>query len=131
MLKMFPLLVPWLYVGSSDPATCTTANGALSAAPLALAGHLVSVTMSFTAADKVYGAGRVAKLTMKKTKSVKSDHVVLNNTSRTEFLQHVLRIHDLTDQYSPGVHMGPGFKFAWTGSPYVLLYCYISRFLLT
>ena len=117
---MFPLPAPQLHVSSLGHTTCTTADNALSAAPLALAGHLVSVTMSFTAADKTYGAGRVAKLTMKKTKSVKSDHVVLDNTGRTEFLPHILCIHDLTHQYSPGVHMGPGFKFAWTGSPYVL-----------
>jgi hypothetical protein len=84
-----------------------------------LAGYLVSVTMVFVAAEKSYGTGRVAKLAMKKNKSIKSDHISLNNISRVEFIQQVLRIHDLTDQYSPGVNMGPGFKFAWTGSPCV------------
>ncbi|KAF8224707.1 hypothetical protein L208DRAFT_1380986 [Tricholoma matsutake] len=79
------VLVPTLPV---VPAKIIPVPVGVTAAPssLALTGHLVSVTMVFTAADKSYG-GRVAKVVMKK------------------------------NQYSPGVNMGPGFKFAWTGSP--------------
>jgi hypothetical protein len=91
-------------------------------APLALAGHLVSIAMVFTTADKTYGAGGVAKLVMKKTKTIKSEHVVLDTIARTEFIKELFRVHDLADQYSPGIHMGPGFKFSWTGSPYVVLF---------
>lgn len=54
---------------------------------------------------------------MKKSRSVKSDYISLDNISHAEFILHILHIHDLIDQYSPGVNMGPGFKFAWTGYP--------------
>lgn len=86
-------------------------------APLANAGHLVSVTMAFTAPEASYGPSRAPKLIMKKSKTTKSDHIVVEGSNRTSFIQKFLSIHDLSDQYSPGVHSGPGFKLWWTGSP--------------
>ena len=91
-------------------------------APLALAGHLVSIAMVFTTADKTYGAGRVVKLAMKKTKTIKSEYVVLDTIAHTKFIKELFCVHDLADQYSPGIHMGPRFKFSWMGSPYVVLF---------
>jgi hypothetical protein len=89
---------------------------AIFQAPLASAGHLVLIAMIFTAADKAYGASGVAKLVMKKTKTIKSEHIVLDNITRMEFINELFQVHDLADQYSPGIHMGPGFKLSWTGS---------------
>jgi hypothetical protein len=73
------------------------------------------------------GTGRGAKLAMKKNKSIKSDHIPLDDISRVEFIRHIFRIHDLTDQYSPGINMGPGFKLAWTGSPCAPILCLVKR----
>src|ERR1700685_4088712 len=90
---------------------------AIFQAPLASAGHLVLIAMIFTAADKAYGASGVAKLVMKKMKTIKSEHIVLDNITHMEFIKEIFQVHDLADQYSPGIHMGPGFKLSWTGSP--------------
>jgi len=78
-------------------------------------GHLVSVTMLVSVAEKNSGNGR-GKLSMKKTKTIKSDHICIEMMSRFEFITAFLRVHDLEDQYSPGVHFGPAFWFWWTGS---------------
>jgi hypothetical protein len=73
--------------------------------------------MLFASPDKTYGAGGVAKLTMKAKKTSKSDHIILESITRTEFVRAYLGVHDLGDQYSPGVHSGPSFKLWWAGSP--------------
>jgi hypothetical protein len=72
--------------------------------------------MISTAADKAYGASRVAKLVMK-MKTMKLEHIVLDNITHMEFIKEIFQVHDLADQYSPGIHVGPGFKLSWTGSP--------------
>ncbi|KAG1842365.1 hypothetical protein DFJ58DRAFT_732046 [Suillus subalutaceus] len=59
---------------------------------------------------------RGSKLVVKKFKTVKSDHIVLEDITWTTFIQKFLAIYELADQYSPGVHSGPGFKLSWTGS---------------
>jgi hypothetical protein len=81
----------------------------------------VSIAMIFTAADKGYGAGEVVKLVLKKTKTIKSEHVALDTITHMEFIKELFCVHDLADQYSPGIHIGLRFKFSWTGSPYVAL----------
>ena len=78
--------------------------------------------MIFTAADKAYSASRVTKLVMKKMKTIKSEHIVLDNITHTEFTKEVFQVHDLSDQFSPGINMGPRFKLSWAGSPKVVLF---------
>ncbi|KAH7905568.1 hypothetical protein BJ138DRAFT_1118354 [Hygrophoropsis aurantiaca] len=82
--------------------------------PLVKAGHLVSVTKIFSAAEKM--AGRNAKMTIKKSKTIKSDHIKLEGTTHIEFIKAILRVHDLGDQLSPGQNYGPDFKFWYTCS---------------
>ncbi|KAL6303693.1 hypothetical protein BKA93DRAFT_817976 [Sparassis latifolia] len=43
-------------------------------------------------------------------------HIVLEGIKHTGFIQAFLAVHDLADQFSPGVHSGPNFKLWWTGS---------------
>lgn len=78
-------------------------------------GHLVSVLMFFN--SQVTGPlSRGSKLITKKSKVTKSGHISLEGISRTNFITSFLSVHGLSDQYSPGVHSGPAFKFFWTGS---------------
>ncbi|KAG2046309.1 hypothetical protein BDR06DRAFT_1014292 [Suillus hirtellus] len=70
--------------------------------------------MTYAAPEKT---ARGAKLVIKKFKTVKSVHNVLEDITRTTFMEKFLAIHGCADQYSPGVHYGPGFKLSWTGSP--------------
>jgi hypothetical protein len=86
----------------------------LTPVPLALAGHLVSITMAFTGPEQT---ARGSKVSMKKLRTAKSDHIVIENTSRGAFIKSFLAVNDLADQYSPGVHTGPSFKLWWAGSP--------------
>ncbi|KIK81779.1 hypothetical protein PAXRUDRAFT_155282, partial [Paxillus rubicundulus Ve08.2h10] len=48
--------------------------------------------------------------------TIKSNHMLIDEISRTDFIKAFLRVHDLADQYSPGIHFGPQFKLWWTGS---------------
>ncbi|KAG2131759.1 hypothetical protein DEU56DRAFT_914323 [Suillus clintonianus] len=80
------------------------------------AGHLVSVTMLVLVVERSSSSNGRGKLSSKKTKTIKSDHVRIETMSRVEFITAFLRVHDLDDQYSPGVHFGPAFRFWWTGS---------------
>ncbi|KAG1732927.1 uncharacterized protein EDB91DRAFT_1057805 [Suillus paluster] len=77
-------------------------------------GHLVSATMLFSAPKKA--SGICGKIAMKKTRMIKTDHVRIDTITRVDFIQAFLRIHELSDQYSPGAHTGPKFKIWWTGS---------------
>lgn len=78
-------------------------------------GHLVSVLMYFN--SQIAGpATRGARLITKKAKVTKSGYIILDGISRAAFITAFLSIHGLSEQYSPGVHSGPGFKFYWTGS---------------
>ncbi|KAG2046094.1 hypothetical protein BDR06DRAFT_1015033 [Suillus hirtellus] len=70
--------------------------------------------MTYAAPEKT---ARGSKLVIKKFKTVKSDHIVLEDITRTTLIQKFLAIYESADQYSPGVHYGPGFKLSWTGSP--------------
>jgi hypothetical protein len=89
---------------------------------LVTVGHLVSALMIFS--SQVAGPiSRGAKLVSKRVKLTKSDHIVLEGTSRSEFIQHFLAIHGLADVFSLGVHSGPPFKLHWTGSAYVTPFC--------
>ncbi|KIJ57472.1 hypothetical protein HYDPIDRAFT_171677, partial [Hydnomerulius pinastri MD-312] len=54
------------------------------------------------------------KPTVKKLRTTKTDHILMDEISHVDFIKAFLRIHDLTDQYSPGVHFGPQFKLWWT-----------------
>jgi hypothetical protein len=72
--------------------------------------------MAFTSPEQTYGAGRAPKLTMKKSKTTKSNHIVIEKATRSTFIQNFLSVHELSDQYSPGVHSGPSFKLWWARS---------------
>ena len=97
-----------------------------------MAGHMVSTLMYFS--SQVAGpASRGSKLVLKRQKLTKSDHIILEDTSRCEFIQGFLAIHDLADKFSPGVHSGPPFKLHWSGSTYVafssfrtIFYCFLT-----
>jgi hypothetical protein len=72
--------------------------------------------MLFSAPEKAPGVrGKVA---MKKTRMIKTDHIRIDAITRVDFIQAFLRIHELSDQYSPSAHTGPEFKIWWTGSRY-------------
>ena len=77
-------------------------------------GHLVSITIGVTSPE--HGPGHANKITMKKSKTTKSDHIVIESIEHAAFIQGSLSIHDLLDQNSSGIHSGPGFKLWWTGS---------------
>jgi hypothetical protein len=59
---------------------------------------------------------------MKKQRNTKFDYILINGTSRTEFIQSALSIHELDKEYSPGVHSGPLFTVWYTGSRYVQVF---------
>ena len=61
------------------------------------------------------GTGR-AKIVIKKGRIIKSDHIKLVEMGRAEFIKAWLKIHELDEQFSPGIHSGPNFKMWWTGS---------------
>ena len=84
--------------------------------PLDNAGHLFSVTMASTGPGTTCTCGCTTKLTMKKLKTAKSDHIIIDSSICTVFIKAFLTIHNLADQYCPGVHLGPGFKMWWLGS---------------
>ena len=81
------------------------------------AGHLVSVTVCYTATEK--GPGRAARPVVKKLRNTKSDYVELDGLTRAEFIARILAVHELAKDYAPGVHSGPAFKMWFTGSKYV------------
>lgn len=56
------------------------------------------------------------KAAPKKLKLTKMDTIQLRGISRVNFIEAFLKIHALSDNYSPGVHSGPSFKVWWTGS---------------
>ena len=62
---------------------------------------------------------RGSKLVLRRQKLTKSDHIILEDTSRSDFIQGFLAIHDLADKFSLGDHSGPPFKLHWSGSMYV------------
>jgi hypothetical protein len=79
---------------------------------------MVSVTMVFTTLER--GASARAKPIAKKHRNVKFDNIKVAELDRVAFISQFLRVHELSDQYSPGVHNGPPFKMWWTGSRYVV-----------
>jgi hypothetical protein len=90
-----------------------------SLAPLDLAGHMVSIAMVFSSAEQAPSASRLGKTVMKKHRNAKFDYIDIVELDQSAFIREWLRVHDLADQYSPGVHNGPPFKMWWTGSRYV------------
>ena len=80
---------------------------------------MVSVTMVYSAPEKAPGGNRLGKVVMKKHRNAKFDYVKISLLDRVSFIREWLRIHDVGDQYSPGIHNGPPFKMWWTGSRYV------------
>ena len=49
--------------------------------------------MISTATGKAYSASGVAKLVMKKTKTIKSEHIVLDNITHMEFIRNYSGYH--------------------------------------
>jgi len=80
-------------------------------------GHLVYVTMTSLELEKGNG-GRSHKAIIKKKSSTKFGFINLieSQITRGAFIAQFLTIHELADQFSPGVHNGPPFKLWWTGS---------------
>jgi hypothetical protein len=89
-------------------------------APLAAAGHLTTVTMMYSALDKV-PVSHKAKMTLKKQKETKFEYIVVEGTNCTTFIECFLTVFNLVTVYSPGIHSGPAFKMWYTSSRYVLL----------
>jgi hypothetical protein len=111
---------PFLPVAETTP-TIPVAEIAL---PLSV-GYLVSILMNFS----LHAQGPVtrgSKVVKKKSKLIKSDYIVLEGITRTDFIVAYLSIHGLSDQFSPGVHSGPPFKLYWTGSVCVRSVFYIE-----
>lgn len=90
----------------------------LASTPLARVGHRVSITMVYSIAEPGKGS-RAAKSVIKKYRNAKFDYIPILELNRKAFICEWLCVHDLLDQYSPGVHSGPSFKLWWAGSAYV------------
>ena len=79
------------------------------------AGHLVNVTLLYS--EPLPAPGPRAKVAApKKGRITKLDNIVLEATTRVDFIKAFFRTHNVDDKYSPGVHSGPDFKFWWSGS---------------
>lgn len=52
---------------------------------------------------------------------IKSDYIKIEGSSRVDFIKAFFGVHDLSDQFSPGVHSGPPFKIWWSGSRFDLI----------
>lgn len=61
-----------------------------------------------------------SKIATKCSKLVCSDYIQIEGTIRPDFIRSFLGVHDLSDQFSPGVYSGPTFRLHWTGSTYML-----------
>ncbi|KIK76654.1 hypothetical protein PAXRUDRAFT_18046 [Paxillus rubicundulus Ve08.2h10] len=108
---------------SSGPTTTVVAPVVVQRAELTEAaqnvsldsiGHLVSISMVFSSTEKP--ASNRGKPTVKKLCTIKSNHIMMDEISRIDFVKAFLRVHEVANQYSPGVHFGPQFKLWWTGS---------------
>ncbi|KAI1785072.1 hypothetical protein LXA43DRAFT_900555, partial [Ganoderma leucocontextum] len=80
------------------------------------AGHLVSVTITYSTPAPANGRSSRAQKKTKSEKVVKSDHIVLDGTSPVNFIQAALAVHELQEQYRAGTYSGPPIKIWWTGS---------------
>ncbi|GBE83748.1 predicted protein [Sparassis crispa] len=88
-----------------------------AATPLEGAGHIISITHVFTLPEMKTVSSRGSKAAAPKpTMNIRFEHIVLEGIGRTGFMQAFLAVHDLADQFSPGVHLGPDFKLWWMGS---------------
>ncbi|KIJ10550.1 hypothetical protein PAXINDRAFT_16468 [Paxillus involutus ATCC 200175] len=94
----------------SQPAAQEASVDAL----LGRGGHLVSVCMVSSIVKRT--GGRNGKLMTKKDKTSKSDYIQVDGNSHMDFIKAFFCVHDLGDQFSPGIHSGPPFKLWWTGS---------------
>ncbi|GLB45420.1 hypothetical protein LshimejAT787_2500090 [Lyophyllum shimeji] len=74
--------------------------------------RLVAITMAFSIPGTV--SARNPKPAPKKDRITKGASIVLDGITRMEFIKAFLAVHDLDDQYSPGVHSGPNFKIWWS-----------------
>jgi len=81
---------------------------------------MVSVMMVFTVPER--GPGLRAKSIMKKHQNIKFDNMKVATLDCVAFIGEFLCVHELSDQYSPGVHNGPPFKMWWMGSRYICLW---------
>ncbi|KDR67216.1 hypothetical protein GALMADRAFT_80029 [Galerina marginata CBS 339.88] len=92
------------------------ASSALPQAPALGDGHLVSVTMAYSLAEPGKGS-KASKSVLKKHRNAKIDYIKILELDRAGFICEIFWVHELSDQYSPGVHSGPPFKVWWPGSP--------------
>lgn len=88
---------------------------------LIVVGHSVTVNMVFTATEKTMTT-RGVKVSSKKIGNPRMENMVLPGMTRSEFIIAALQVHEVANQFSPGVHSGPSFKIWWTGSPYVTMH---------
>ena len=70
--------------------------------------QMVNVTMSFTVTTPPSGCS--GRALMKKEHLSKLGHISVSSVMCTEFITVFLKLHNIADKYSPGVHSGPPFK---------------------
>jgi hypothetical protein len=75
--------------------------------------HLVYVTMTSLELEKGVGARSHKRKSCTKFRFI---NVVESQITHGNFIVKFLTIQDLAEQFSPGVHNGPPFKFWWMGS---------------
>ncbi|KAG2130852.1 hypothetical protein DEU56DRAFT_814656 [Suillus clintonianus] len=109
--NLAPVTMPEAAVMAAQPAV---QNESLVDGSTAPAHHLVYVCMMSSVIEKP--PGRNAKTSTKKDKTIKSDYIKIEGSSRADFIKAFFGVHDLSDQFSPGVHSGPPFKIWWSGS---------------
>lgn len=76
---------------------------------------MVSVTMVYSVPEKAPGSNQLGKTVMKKHWNSKFDCVKISQLDWVSFIHKWLRIYEVSDQYSLGIHSGPPFKMWWTG----------------
>ena len=78
--------------------------------------HLVYTTNIFSIEDQGMPGCRAMVASKKiKNKNTRFEHIVLKTITHIHFIQAFLAVYDLADQFSPSVHLGPGFKLWWIG----------------
>ena len=83
--------------------------------------RLVNVTMLYNVTTVL--SSHNSKVLTKKEQLSKAKEISIENATCVEVITAFLKTHDLVDKYSPGVNLGPPFKFWWTRVTYAIC-CY-------
>ncbi|KAF8878266.1 hypothetical protein CPB84DRAFT_1688378 [Gymnopilus junonius] len=109
-----PLTPSLMNISGNHYRMGVTVSELFSPAPTPTTGHLVNMTLNYSApAVAPPGHGKVIS---KKAKITKMDTISLESITRVEFIKAILAIHNLSDKFAPGVHSGPNMKVWWTGA---------------